>query len=157
MKKPTHPAVCRTFYSGYKKQVTLKYEVAISELSGFIVWINSPFSGPTHDLIIFCFGLMGKMDMLSQVVALADGAYVGEQDYLVTPPRPYKHLNPIQKAYYQSLSRRRILIENFFARLKGFAAFSNKWRHSKEKHVMCFHVLTQILNVEFLSLPLRAN
>lgn len=157
IRKPSDPTTRDVFYSGYKKRTTLKYEAAICEDSGFLVWVNGPFPGPTHDLTIFRSGLMAELDQHHDVTTIADGTYVGEPDYLITPPRPYRSLTPIELMRHHALSRRRILIENFFARLKSFSAMSDVWRHSHEKHKKCFHILCHILNVEFLLTPLRRH
>jgi len=49
-------------------------------------------------------------------LGLADGTYQGEPNYLIVPPRPYRHLTPQQRAF--EIAKVRGMVENFIGRPK---------------------------------------
>ena len=91
MARPKDPELQHTLYSGYKKQHTLKYEIALSASSLLPVWVSGPFSCPDADISIFRNSLRNVM-VENGCVGLADGTYQGELNLLAVPPRPYRNL-----------------------------------------------------------------
>ena len=143
----------KAVYSGYKKHTTLKYEVAISP-SGFPISWNGPFPGPTADISIFRSSLQGKMREHGWS-GLADGTYQGEPDELVVPPRPFRHLDHLRRQEYRILSRHRVLVENFFARMKSFHCLAHTWRHPLVRHRTVFKVVLCCVSIDMHVHPLR--
>lgn len=142
-------------YSGYKKRTTLKYEVALSEQTGLPISVVGPFVGSTADITIFRSCLRNMM-FYNNWTGIADGTYQGEPDFLLVPPRPFHGLTPEQRAFYHYLSQRRIVIENFFGRLKRtFHCLAIQWRHSILIHHLVFRVCVQILSIDLVWRPLR--
>lgn len=133
---------------------TLKYEVGLSSGSGLPVSYNGPHRGPAADITIF---QEVTKDMLinHSWVGLADGTYQGESDILIVPPRPYQDLTQIQQQFHRFLAHHRIIIKNFFVRMKSFSCLSSHWRHSLHLHEDVFHVIICSLTIDLLFRPLR--
>ena len=127
------------------------------ESSGKPVFFNGPFYGPTGDVSIFDSGLCKVMDNLQLPPALADGTYQGHDKYLIVPPRPYKNLSPVQRLHYHALSHRRIVVENFFGRMKSFHCLVDKWRHACHLHVIAFVVVLHCVSADLAACPLRTD
>lgn len=72
------------WFSHKFKSAGLRYEVGVCILTGKVVWIHGPFPcGFWPDLKIFRHGLINMLGPGEKV--LADGGYVGEPEYIVTP------------------------------------------------------------------------
>jgi hypothetical protein len=87
--RPTKSWIQNITWSGYKKRNTVKYEVALSEKTGFPVHFSGPYSGATGDVSIFRDVLKQKM-IEASYRGLADGTYQGEGDLLTVPPRGWR-------------------------------------------------------------------
>ena len=125
------------FYSGKKKQHTLKTQVAVDEETGRLVDVPDSVPGPTSDLTVLKdSGLLGRLP--PDVGGLGDKAYIGG-DTLVpgvavaTPrrkprnqPRP-----PEDVAYNTAFARQRIVVEHSIGRLRRFQALSQTDRHHR--------------------------
>ena len=128
------------FYSGKKKQHTLKSQVAVDETNGKVVDVSPSVAGPTADLALLKqSGLMGRLP--AGVGGIGDLAYLGlaglhPAGLGATPrrkprgkPRP-----PEDVAFNQALSRRRILVENTIGRLRRYQSLTQMDRHHRRGH-----------------------
>lgn len=129
--------VADAFYSGKKKQHTLKTQVAVDEETGQFVDIPDSVPGPTADLTLLeDSALLGRLP--PDVGGLGDKAYIGG-DKLVpgvvvaTPrrkprgqPRP-----PEDVAYNTAFARRRIVVEHGIGRLRRYQALTQTDRHHR--------------------------
>lgn len=141
-------------YSGYKKKVTLKYEVVISENTHHPIYYNGPFAGPTGDITIFRMGLKKKMDKKGWF-GIADGTYQGEPLYLEVPPRPFRGLTAAQRLECRRRSKKRVFVEIFIKRLKNFKCLKHVWRHHLQRHGPCFRVIMHVVAVDIRFRPMR--
>lgn len=81
------------YYSGKKKQHTLKSQVAVDEDTGAVVDISESVPGPTADLTLLKeSGLMGRLP--PGVGALGDLAYVGSTIWTPTSKEPHRVGSP---------------------------------------------------------------
>jgi DDE superfamily endonuclease/Helix-turn-helix of DDE superfamily endonuclease len=129
--------VADDYFSGKKKQHTLKTQVAVDEETGRFVDVPDSVPGPTADLTVLKgSGLLARLP--PDVGGLGDKAYVGG-DKLVpgvvvaTPrkkprdrPRP-----PADVAYNTAFARRRIVVEHSIGRARRFQALSQTDRHHR--------------------------
>jgi hypothetical protein len=140
VQRPRRRAEADTYYSGKKKQHTLKTQVAIDERDGRIVDLPPSVRGPTADLTLLReSGLPGRLP--DGVGALGDLAYVGiaalhPAGLGATPrrkprgkPRPDEDV-----AYNTAFARRRVGVEHTIGRLRAYQALSQTDRHHRQHH-----------------------
>ena len=135
--KPDGTRVADAFYSGKKKQHTLKTQVAIDEETGKFVDVPDSVPGPTADLTLLKdSGLLARLP--ADVGGLGDKAYLGGDNLVpgvpvATPrrkprgqPRP-----PEDVAYNTAFACRRIGVEHSIGRLRRYQALSQTDRHRR--------------------------
>jgi hypothetical protein len=128
------------FYSGKKKQHTLKSQIAVDEVSGQIVDVSQSMSGPTADLkLLEASGLLARLPV--GVGALGDLAYLGigalhPQGLAATPRRKPRGQErpPEDAAYNTAFARRRIPVEHSIGRLRRYGSLTQMDRHHRQKH-----------------------
>lgn len=153
LSRPKNSLLGNILYSGYKKKHTLKYEVTVSELDGVPLSIVGPVAGPTADIEIFRLKIREILKK-KRWLGIADGSYQGDYKFLVVPPRPYKGLSSSQKKFHMKLSKRRVIVENFFARVKNFHCLCSRWRHNIFKHKWAFFVIINSISIDLEYRPL---
>lgn len=129
--------VADEFYSGKKKQHTLKTQVAVDEATGKFVDIPDSVPGPTADLTVLKdSGLLERLP--PEVGGLGDKAYIGGDKVVpgvvVAAPRrkPRGQPRPSEDvAYNTAFSRRRIVVEHSIGRLRRYQALSQTDRHHR--------------------------
>ena len=128
------------FYSGKKKQHTLKSQVAVEEGRGKFVDVAQSVPGPTADLKLLAqSGLMRRLP--AEVGGIGDLAYRGiaslhPQGLGATPrkkPRG-KARPPEDVVYNRAFSRRRIVVENSIGRLRRYQALTQMDRQHRQQH-----------------------
>jgi hypothetical protein len=128
------------FYSGKKKQHTLKSQVAVDEENGKFVDVADSAPGPTADLkLLEQSGLMGRLPV--NVGGIGDLAYQGiaalhPQGLGATPKRkPRGQERPPEDVLYnRAFSRRRIVVENSIGRLRRYQSLTQMDRHHRQLH-----------------------
>ena len=140
------------FYSGKKKQHTLKSQVAVDETSGKIVDISPSVPGPTADLkLLEASGLLRRLP--AGVGGIGDLAYQGAaalhpQARFATPRRKPrgKARPPEDVAYNRALSRRRIVVENTIGRMRRYQSLFQIDRHHREGHTQRVAAVAGLVN-----------
>jgi hypothetical protein len=140
VQRPRHRTEADQYYSGKKKQHTLKSQVAVNELSGEIVDIAESTFGPTADMTLLKqSGLLARLP--AGVGGLGDLAYIGlaqvhPQGLGATPRRkPRGKPRPAEDvAYNTAFARRRVLVENSILRLRRYEALTQTDRHHRRGH-----------------------
>jgi hypothetical protein len=128
------------YYSGKKKQHTLKSQVAVDETTGQVVDVSDSVPGPTADL-----NLLEQSHLLDRlppgVGGIGDLAYVGiarlHPDGLGAAPRrkPRGQPRPLgDVAYNTAFSRRRIIVENTIGRLRRYQSITQTDRNPRRLH-----------------------
>jgi DDE superfamily endonuclease/Helix-turn-helix of DDE superfamily endonuclease len=141
-----------TYYSGKKKQHTLKSQVAVDETTGKVVDVSQSVAGPTADLTLLeASGLLRRLP--SGVGGVADLAYLGAavlhpQALFATPRRKPrgKERPPEDVAYNRALSRRRIVVEHTIGRLRRYQALSQVDRHRRRGHTARVRAVAGLVN-----------
>lgn len=152
VQRPRDPVEARRYYSGKKKQHTLKSQVAIDERDGRIVDVPPSVCGPTADLTLLKgSGLLARLP--PQVGALGDLAYLGigtlhPQGLGATPrrkprgtPRP-----PEDRAYNTAFARRRVPVEHTIRRMRVFDALTQTDRHHRRGHTARVRAVAGVVN-----------
>ncbi len=129
------------YYSGKKKQHTLKSQVAVDETTGQVVDVSASVPGPTADLnLLEQSQLMDRLPL--GVGGIGDLAYVGiaklHPDGLGGAPRrkPRGQARPPEDvAYNTAFSRRRIIVENTIGRLRRYQSITQTDRNHRQLHM----------------------
>lgn len=140
------------FYSGKKKQHTLKSQVTVEERSGQFVDVAQSVPGPTADRTLL--EQSGVLTRLPQGVgAIGDLAYLGmaslhPQGAAATPRRKPRGQErpPEDVAYNQLLARRRIRVEHSIGRLRHYQCLSQMDRHHRRNHTARVCAVAGLIN-----------
>jgi hypothetical protein len=150
VQRPRDRAVADTYYSGKKKQHTLKTQVAIDERDGRIVDLPPSVPGPTNDLALLTkSGLLARLP--DGVGALGDLAYVGLaalHPQGATPRRkPRGQPRPAEDvAYNTAFARRRVRVEHTIGRLRAYQALSQTDRHHRRQYTSRTRAVAGLVN-----------
>ena len=129
------------YYSGKKKQHTLKTQVGVARPTGEIVDVPESVPGPTHDL-----ELLERSGALAQVPdgvgATGDLGYIGMDKVApvglptATPRRkPRKQPRPPEDITYNTaFARERVIVEHRIGRMRHYQALTQPDRHHRQHH-----------------------
>jgi DDE superfamily endonuclease/Helix-turn-helix of DDE superfamily endonuclease len=140
------------YYSGKKKQHTLKTQVATDRHTGKIVDVPDSVCGPTNDLALLkASGLLDRLD--PDVGALGDLAYVGmaplhPTGLAFTPRRKprEKPRPPDDLAYNAAFAAARISVEHTIGRLRRYQSLSQLDRHHRQAHAARVRAVAGLVN-----------
>jgi len=152
----------RPYYSGKKKQHTLKNQVAVTPDGRVGAVSASVPGGATHDLTLLRGS--GLLEHLGpEEGAMLDKGYVGiQKDYPDQPLYlPYKArrnhpLTPEEKEYNRLLARYRIVVEHTNAQLNQFQVLAQGYRHAREGHRRVFRVVAYLVDRRIAERPLKS-
>ena len=117
----------------------VRYEIAISIQTGWIVWINGPFPcGEWPDVRIFRECLMYKL--MRGEFYIADKGYRDGYNYCYSPTGNQTYAD-------RQISLIRARHENINRRMKEFGALQNRWRHSIGKHEIMTRAIATIVQL----------
>jgi hypothetical protein len=140
VQRPQQRAEADTYYSGKKKQHTLKSQIAINEDTGEIVDVAESVRGPTADLTVLKQSKL--LDHLPKGVGgLGDLAYVGIKDLHpqglgATPRRkPRGQERPAEDVLYnQAFAKRWIKVEHSIGRMRRYQCLTQADRNHRQLH-----------------------
>ncbi len=146
-------------YSGKTKQHALKVQISTAE-TGQILDVSNSYPGSVHDkTIIDEEGTVKKFD--TYIPHRFDSGYQGLKNnnpnyYLTIPtkkPRS-KNLSLLEKENNRANSKRRVVVEHAFSRIKKFKISSTVFRQPREKHNQTIRNIVAILNFKLRETPL---
>lgn len=157
VQRPQERQEADAYYSGKKKQHTLKSQVAVDEYSGEIVDVAESVRGPTHDMT-----LLRQSNLLNRlpigVGALGDLAYTGidklHPQGLGAAPRkkPRGQERPTaDMAYNTAFARRRIVVENTIGRLRTYQSLTQMDRQHRIGHTSRVRAVAGLVNLQIRS------
>ena len=150
VQRPQDRAEADTYYSGKKKQHTLKSQVAVDERDGRIVDVPPSVRGPTADLTLLKqSGLLERLP--AGVGALGDLAFVGItalHPLGATPRRkPRGQPRPAEDiADNTAFARRRVIVEHTIGRLRAYQALSQTDRQQRRHHTARVRAVAGLVN-----------
>ncbi len=152
VQRPRDRAEADSYYSGKKKQHTLKSQVAVDETTGQVVDVAESVRGPTADLMVLEQSQL--LDRLpSGVGGIGDLAYVGidklHPDGLGAAPRrkPRGKPRPTEDvAYNTAFSRRRIIVENTIGRMRRYQSIAQTDRNHRQCHTPRVAAIAGLVN-----------
>jgi transposase len=140
------------YYSGKKRQHTLKSQVTVDEETGEVVDISDSVPGPTADITLL--KQSGVLERLPDGVGgIGDLAYVGADKLLEgcpfgTPRRKPrgKARPPEDIAFNRAFSRRRITVEHTIGRMRRFQSLTQTDRHHRHLHTARTQAVAGLVN-----------
>lgn len=140
VQRPQDRAAADQWYSGKKKQHTVKSQIAVDETTGRIVDVSDSVPGPTADITLLEASQLLKR-LPEGVGAIGDLAYVGmdklhPDGQAATPRRkPRGKPRPAEdKEYNRAFARRRIGVEHGIGRLRQYQALAQSDRQHRRHH-----------------------
>jgi hypothetical protein len=132
----------KKYYSGKKKDHTIKSLIVVEEKSGKVVLVSESVPGPTADI-----KLLEKSEAMEKVPEgcgmAADTAFIGMEKLagaegrkvLVPRRKPKgKERSKEDRKYNRKVSRRRIVVEHTIGRMRRFACLMVVYRHKRASH-----------------------
>jgi hypothetical protein len=152
VQRPRDQEEADRYYSGKKKQHTLKSQVAIDGETGKVVDVSDSVCGPMSDLkLLEASGLLDRLD--PDVGALGDLAYVGMAPLHpaglgFTPRRKprEKPRPPEDIAYNTAFAAERIAVEHTIGRLRRYQALTQQDRHHRQAHAARVRAVAGLVN-----------
>jgi hypothetical protein len=152
VQRPAARSTADGYYSGKKRQHTLKGQVAIHEQTGQVVDVSDSVPGPTADIkLLEQSGLMARLP--AGVGAMGDLAYVGidkldDQPVGAAPRRkPRGQPRPAEEvAYNTAFSRRRIGVEHTIGRMRRYQAITLTDRNHRQHHTTRVRAIAGLAN-----------
>lgn len=152
VQRPRERADADGYYSGKKRQHTLKSQVAVDEDTGQIVDVAESVPGPSADMTVLKeSGLLGRLP--TDVGALGDLAYVGlhkiAKDGLGAAPRrkPRGQPRPPEDVLYnQAFARRRVKVEHTIGRLRRYQSLAQTDRQHRWHHTARVRAIAGLVN-----------
>lgn len=142
----------KKYYSGKKKQHTLKNQVIVTP-EGEIINASETAPGSKHDKKIFDENEPGDMD--------EDDAYMGDSGYqgiqhdhnAILPDKKPKgrELSSEQKARNKRISKARVVVEHTIGKMKIYQVLSQKYRHPRDSHDEVFEIVAGLVNRQIRS------
>ena len=140
------------YYSGKKKQHTLKSQVAVDETTGQVIDVAPSVPGPKADLTLLEESqLMNRLP--EGVGGIGDMAYQGIQHLhpqgLGASPRKKPRGQPRppeDTAYNTAFSRRRIIVENTIGRMRRYQSITQTDRNHRQCHTSRVAAIAGLVN-----------
>jgi hypothetical protein len=152
VQRPRDQEEADRYYSGKKKQHTLKSQVAIDGETGKVVDVSDSVCGPMSDLkLLAASGLLDRLDR--DIGALGDLAYVGMAPLHpaglgFTPRRkPREQPRPPEDIVYNTaFAAERISVEHTIGRLRRYQALTQLDRHHRQAHAARVRAVAGLVN-----------
>lgn len=152
VQRPKERQEADSYYSGKKKQHTLKSQVAVDEETGQIVDTSESVRGPTADIkLLEQSKLMTRLP--DGVGGMGDLAYVGLEKLhpagLGASPRRKPHGKPRPDEdvlYNTAFSRRRIVVENTIGRMRRYQSITQTDRNHRQLHASRVAAIAGLVN-----------
>lgn len=157
VQRPRERKTADGYYSGKKKQHTLKSQVAVNEQTGEICDVPDSVPGPTADIT-----LLKQSELLSRlpegVGGIGDLAYVGiaeahPQHLGATPRRKPrgKERPPEDVCFNRAFAKRRIKVEHTIGRMRRYQSLSQSDRHHRRNHTARTRAVAGLVNRQIRS------
>jgi hypothetical protein len=149
--RATKYEVQKEFYSGKSKMHALKTQITVSSTGRFLD-VSASYPGSFHDKTI-----MDKERTVEKFAKIVphrfDSGYQGVKDdytgyYLILPvKKPRKRELPaLYKEHNKCNSKRRVVAEHGFSKIKKYRAFANVFRQPIKKYNQAFSAVVAVLN-----------
>ena len=139
----------KKFYSGKKKQHTIKSQVVVDKKSARII-CTSFCNGKCHDFRLF---KESKTHIHPKIIVITDTGYQGLSRIHTKSMLPKKRtkkrpLTPEDIQNNKNIAKKRILNEHVIGRIKRFKIVSDKYRNRRKRFRLRFNLISGIYNLE---------
>lgn len=149
--RPKNKKEQKKYYSGKKKAYTLKTQITVAR-SSKILDVSSTYPGSIHDKKII--DKEKTIDKIPKKTAqYLDLGYQGvskdyPNHYIIIPPKKPKNgeLSDLGKELKKIQSKRRVLVEHVFGKIKRYKICSDKYRGSRNQFNQIFRSIASIHN-----------
>lgn len=152
VQRPRDRPTADGYYSGKKKQHTLKSQIVVDETTGTICHVSESVRGPTADIT-----LLRQSGVLAQlpdgVGIVGDLAYVGvDQLHPIglgaTPRRKPRGRDrpPADVAFNRAFAQRRVTVEHTIGRLRRYQCLTHTDRHHRHHHTARVRAVAGLVN-----------
>lgn len=136
----------KQYYSGKKKKHTLKNQIVVDR-KGKIRSVTKSNPGKKHDKKLYD---ETKPVLPENADVSGDLGYLGAEGVILPYKKPKgKKLTKQEKQYNKELSRRRIIVEHSFGKMKNYQILSQKFRNSLSKHSLIFKNIAGLHNLMY--------
>lgn len=140
VQRPRRRAEADRWYSGKKRQHTVKAQVAVCEATGYVVDVCGDAVGPFSDVtLLAASGLARRLH--PEVDLIGDGGFVGMAEFRAGGrariPRRNHARRPLTEAdrqWNRVLAGRRVKVEHGIRRLRVYQCLSHRDRHHRRGH-----------------------
>lgn len=148
--RPSDNHVQEEYYSGKKKQLTVKNQVFVSPKTARILAVSDTVEGKRHDKKLFDDDPM-SMFLPPDAVGMADKGYEGVKHpflSMIIPKKkpPGRELTVEEKANNRTISSVRVSVEHPFAYMKHFNILSHRYRSRIERADLPFKTIAAVYN-----------
>lgn len=141
----------KVYFSGKKKRHMLKTQISVAP-NGHILDVSDTYPGSVHDKTII--DEEKTIEKFPEILCLRfDSGYQGVKQenpdhYIVLPTKKpkRKELSELAKEHNRVNSKRRIIVEHIFSRLKKFRILGNVYRGSVASYNQIFRSIASIHN-----------
>lgn len=142
----------RLFYSGKKKQHTLKCQIILDRDTGEIICTFFG-SGRSHDFNLF---KASGIHFHPETESIEDSGYQGISQFHANCYVPKKkpkngELSSLERAYNHALGQERVCIEHVNRRLKIFKILAQRYRNRRRRYGLRCNLIAAIYNFELSS------
>lgn len=142
----------KRFYSGKKKQHTLKCQLVIDSDTGEIICTFFG-QGRRHDFALF---KASEVQFHPETTSIQDSGYQGIAQYHAQSFVPKKtpkngKLSDLEKDYNRELGRQRICIEHINRRLKIFRILQQRYRNRRRRFGLRCNLIAALYNYELMT------
>ena len=134
--RPKNAAIQRKYYSGKSKIHCLKFQIIVQPEKGEIMHVGKLSKGNRHD-----FKMIKKSGIFEQVgneeSLMGDSGYQGMDEYcnaIVPKKKTRGRLSQEDSQNNQKISKKRVIVEHAFAKMKRFKILRNKWTGKISNH-----------------------
>lgn len=138
----------KRYYSGKKKNHTIKTEIVIEE-SGKIISVSRSHKGRVHD-----FRMRKQAKLLPQnTIKYVDSGYQGLQKLQSSVVLPFKRSkkNPLteeQREHNRNLASFRMKVEHKIREIKVFKIMAEEYRNFQKNHNLRFNIIAGLVNLK---------
>jgi hypothetical protein len=145
----------KAYFSGKHHIYCLKSQV-VTDMKGAALHVHAGVPGATHDLEVFRQTLpeltliMDHHEDITHKIAGDKGYQSGDIECLVTPHKGKpENLTRPEKLFNERINKARVVVENFFGRLKSrYAIVGSKYRGDHEHYEAYFKLCCALVNYE---------